>query len=93
MHPSSIVAEELFGPEYTKRFNEILLARIAAVLKRTRGNTEKTSIFHEDVRLDLLKCTISCEEKEMELTKNELKILHLLFMHDGNYVASQDLIE
>lgn len=29
MHPSSIVAEELFGPEYTARFNEILQARIA----------------------------------------------------------------
>ena len=29
MHPSSIVAEELFGPEYTKRFDDILQARIA----------------------------------------------------------------
>ena len=29
MHPSSIVAEQLFGPEYTKRFNDILQARIA----------------------------------------------------------------
>lgn len=29
MHPSSIVAEELFGYEYTKRFKEILDARIA----------------------------------------------------------------
>lgn len=29
MHPSSIVAEDLFGPEYTKRFNDILQARIA----------------------------------------------------------------
>ena len=29
MHPSSIVAEELFGPEYTQRFEEILQARIA----------------------------------------------------------------
>ena len=29
MHPSSIVAEELFGPVYTKRFKEILDARIA----------------------------------------------------------------
>jgi hypothetical protein len=28
MHPSSIVAEELFGPEYTKRFKDILDARI-----------------------------------------------------------------
>lgn len=83
------------GDDYiTKPYQApILLARIAAVLKRTRGDTEKTSYFHEDVRLDLLKCTISCEEKEMELTKNEMKILHLLFMHAGNYVARQDLIE
>lgn len=29
MHPSSIVAEDLFGPEYTRRFKEILDARIA----------------------------------------------------------------
>lgn len=29
MHPSSIIAEELFGPEYTKRFREIRDARVA----------------------------------------------------------------
>ena len=29
MHPSSIVAEELFGPVYTKRFKDILDSRIA----------------------------------------------------------------
>ena len=29
MHPSSIIAEELFGPEYTKRFQEIRDARVA----------------------------------------------------------------
>lgn len=29
MHPSSIIAEQLFGPEYTKRFQEIRDARIA----------------------------------------------------------------
>lgn len=29
MHPSSIVEEELFGPEYTKRFEDILNARLA----------------------------------------------------------------
>ena len=34
MHPSSIVAEELFGPEYTKRFNDILQARIAIKHKK-----------------------------------------------------------
>lgn len=29
MHPSSIIAEELFGPEYTARFKELLDARLA----------------------------------------------------------------
>ena len=29
MHPSSIVAEDLFGPVYTQRFHEIMQARIA----------------------------------------------------------------
>ena len=29
MHPSSIIAEQLFGPEYTKRFEEIKEARVA----------------------------------------------------------------
>lgn len=29
MHPSSIIAEELFGPRFTKRFKEIVEARIA----------------------------------------------------------------
>lgn len=30
MHPSSIVAEQLFGPQYTKRFEDIMAARVAA---------------------------------------------------------------
>ena len=29
MHPASIIAEQLFGPEYTKRFQEIRDARVA----------------------------------------------------------------
>lgn len=42
MHPSSIVAEELFGPDYTKRFNEILQARIA--IKHKDFNKAKTML-------------------------------------------------
>ncbi len=83
------------GDDYiTKPYQApILLARIAAVLKRTHRNTEKISFIYKDVQLDISKCSISCGGREMELTKNEMKILHLLFMHAGNYVARQDLIE
>ena len=82
------------GDDYiTKPYQApILLARIAAVLKRTHRNTEKISFIYKDVQLDISKCSISCGGREMELTKNEMKILHLLFMHAGNYVARQDLI-
>lgn len=42
MHPSSIVAEELFGPEYTQRFNDILNARIA--IKHKDFDTARTML-------------------------------------------------
>lgn len=40
MHPSSIVAEKLFGKEYTKRFQEIMQARIA--IKHKDFDTART---------------------------------------------------
>ena len=42
MHPSSIVAEELFGSEYTARFNDILQARIA--IKHKEFDRAKTML-------------------------------------------------
>lgn len=42
MHPSSIVAENLFGDEYTKRFKELLDARIA--IKRKDFEKAKTML-------------------------------------------------
>lgn len=42
MHPSSIVAEQLFGPEYTARFNDILQARIA--IKHKEFDKAKTML-------------------------------------------------
>lgn len=59
MHPSSIVAEELFGPEYTKRFNEILQARIAIKhkefdkAKKMLGGALAKYLTDENVAADL----------------------------------------
>lgn len=71
----------------------ILLARIAAVLKRTKGIRETTSFTCGEVTLDILKCCLIHGEKSVELTKNEMKILHMLFQNSGNYVGRTDLIE
>ena len=42
MHPSSIVAEQLFGKEYTQRFSDILNARLA--IKHRDFDTAKTML-------------------------------------------------
>ncbi len=85
------------GDDYiTKPYQApILLARIAAVLKRTKGTAlrENTVYTHKGGQLDLSRCCLSFGEKQIELTKNELKILHLLFLHAGEFVARMDLVE
>lgn len=73
----------------------ILLARIAAVLKRTKGMEINETIYLErkGVQLDISKCCLLFQGKKAELTKNEMKILHLLFQRAGEFVARMDLIE
>lgn len=71
----------------------ILLARISAVLKRTKGIRETTSFTRKEVTLDVSKCCLFYREKSVELTKNEMKILHMLFQNSGSYVGRMDLIE
>ena len=45
MHPSSIIAEELFGPEYTKRFQEIKDARVE-IKHKNFDKAKKLSLIH-----------------------------------------------
>ena len=85
------------GDDYiTKPYQApVLLARIAAVLKRTRGTDPKETklLSRGDVTLDIARCCLSCKGQSADLTKNEMKILHLLFRHPGTFVPRMDLIE
>ena len=73
----------------------LLLARIAAVLKRTKGASLKEPLLftHKGVALDLSRCRLQAKGESSELTKNEMKILHRLFLQPGQYVSRMDLIE
>ncbi len=73
----------------------ILLARIAAVLKRcNKAKTkEETRLIHKGVMLDLAAATVTFEGKQMELSKNELKILYYLFAHPGIIVKRVEIVE
>lgn len=84
------------GDDYiTKPFQApVLLAHIAAVLKRTaRGGTGLSKLTHKEAELDIARGCISYRGQAVELTKNELKIMHDLFLNKGKIVSRADLIE
>lgn len=85
------------GDDYiTKPYQApILLARIAAVLKRTHKNIpEETNLFsYKGVQLDIARCLLTYQGNQTELTKTEMKMLHRLFLQPGVFVARMDLVE
>ncbi len=84
------------GDDYiTKPFaGPILLAHIAAVLKRSAGGAqEATRLFCHDVELDLGRGCICFRGRAAELTRNELKILHCLFLEKEKMTSRTRLID
>ncbi|MCI9124680.1 MAG: response regulator transcription factor [Eubacterium sp.] len=72
----------------------VLLARIAAVLKRTqRADPGVKREIHRGVELDTARACVMYQGKCAELSKNELKILHCLFQHKDEIVPRIDLVE
>lgn len=49
--------------------------------------------MHKGVELDLAKGCICYGGKQQELSKNEMKILHFLFLRKGEIIPRMDLIE
>ena len=77
----------------TKPYNtQILLARIASVLKRSAKVTSQV-LSHKGLQLNLSNGCITHEGNTLELTKNELKILNYLMINKGNIVPRDDLME
>ena len=79
----------------TKPYNtQILLARIAALLKRSGLSANNNSILtYKGFQLNLSNATIKYNEKEIELTKNEVKTLSYLMNHKGQIVSREALME
>ena len=79
----------------TKPYNtQILLARINSLIKRAYPNEGITDIIeHNGVKVNILASTVEYNGKFLELTKNELKILHYLLNNRGNIVSRVDIME
>ncbi len=78
-----------------KPFNlQILLAKIIAILKRVRKvDITSNRINCNEFILDISKSKIENKEMTIELTKNELKILHYLVQKRGTIVSREDIMK
>ena len=79
----------------TKPYNlQILLAKISGLLKRNqRTDMKQNKIDFKDFILDVYKSVIEANNKQVELTKNEFKILHFLTLNRGKIVPREDIME
>ncbi|MEG0297308.1 MAG: response regulator transcription factor [Clostridium sp.] len=79
----------------TKPYNtQILLARIATILRRSYGKSENQEILtYKDLKLNLSNGTIVCNDKSLEITKNEIKILYFLMKNQNNIVSRESLMD
>ena len=76
----------------TKPFNtQILLARINNIFKRMQG-VQNSILTGEGYVLDLTKSLIETKTNSIELTKNELRIMHTLMKAKGTIVSREQII-
>lgn len=78
----------------TKPYNtQILILRIESIFKRVYGNIKSQTLTYKDLELDLSTAIMSHNNKKIELTKNELKILSYLINNKGKIVSRDLLME
>ncbi len=85
-----------YGADYyvTKPFNiQILLAKINSVLRRTNMNNNVEKIETKYFILNISKSSIEKDNNEIELTKNEFKILRYLVEHQSKIVSREEIMD
>lgn len=80
-------ADDFIAKPYNR---QILLARIGAVIRRSTPG-EASVLSHRGVELNVARSALTYKGNEVELTKNELRILRLLFSTPG-VIRSRDEI-
>lgn len=70
----------------------VLVARIQSVLRRSTKSSASLVLEHSGVRLDVGAGVISYEGRTAELTRNELKILHVLMRNPGVVISRAEIM-
>ncbi|SCJ63732.1 Glycopeptide resistance-associated protein R [uncultured Clostridium sp.] len=78
----------------TKPYNtQILLARIESILKRAyKSSVVQDVLEYKEMKLNLSNGTVTYDNKTIEITKNELKILSYLIKNKGKIVSREKLM-
>lgn len=77
----------------TKPYNtQILLARISSILKRVYSTEASQELTYNGVTLDISKSVVCFNGEEIELTKNEVKILNLLMKNSGKIITRDEIM-
>lgn len=91
-----VMAINMGGDDFiVKPFDlEILSAKIQAVLRRTYSVKGQALVLeHSGVILNLSDMTLLAMGKKLELTKNEFKIMQILFENAGNVVGRESIMK
>ena len=74
-----------------KPFNtQILLARIERLLKKNNNTSE---IIYNDLTVDLLKSMMKRNDKVIDLSKNELKIISYFIQNKGKIISRDEIMD
>lgn len=71
----------------------VIMAKIQAMIRRTYSFSKQFHILtYKELILNLLEATVSYHDQVIELTKNELKIMQMLFEKAETYVSRDELM-
>lgn len=91
---SMVSAYEYGGDDYiVKPFDKmVLIAKLNAFIRRIHQEADKETLSYRGMELNLRTYKLHYQGQEMEITKNEMKILELLMSNPGVVISRSDMM-
>lgn len=91
-----VMSMNMGGDDFIQKpfFEEVLIAKIKALLRRTYSYTEtiSTIIEHDGIMLNLNNGDVFYKDQKAEFTRNEFKILNILMQNKGSIISREKIM-